>query len=77
VAEFMPLIYGNVARMLNHSCEPNVTTLEITVARAPVSKDEEETDPTPKVPRVGFFTMRDIQADEELCIDYSPGQGGC
>ena len=70
-----PTIYGNVARMLNHSCEPNVTTLEVTVTRDN-NTEEDETDAIPKVPRAGFFAIRDIQPNEELCIDYSPGRHG-
>mmetsp|Transcript_19225 Transcript_19225/g.31098 ORF Transcript_19225/g.31098 Transcript_19225/m.31098 type:complete len:433 (-) Transcript_19225:406-1704(-) len=70
-----PTIYGNVARMLNHSCEPNVTTLEVTVARDN-TVEEDDIDQIPRVPRAGFFASRDIQANEELCIDYSPGRHG-
>ena len=70
-----PTMYGNVARMLNHSCEPNVTTLEVTVARDSTAEDD-EADAIPRVPRVGFFAIRDIEANEELCIDYSPGRHG-
>lgn len=61
--------------MLNHSCEPNVTTLEVTVARDNTA-DEDDNDTIPRVPRVGFFAKRDIEANEELCIDYSPGRQG-
>ena len=70
-----PTIYVNVARMLNHSCEPNVTTLEVTVSRDNTA-GEDETDAIPRVPRVGFFASRDIQVGEEMCIDYSPGRHG-
>lgn len=58
--------------MLNHSCDPNVTTLEVTVTR----DNNAEADAIPRVPRVGFFAIRDVEANEELCIDYSPGRHG-
>ena len=31
-------------------------------------------DKIPKVPRLVLFAKRDIDAEEELCIDYSPGR---
>ena len=65
---------GNVARMLNHNCEPNVTTLEVAVVRDPALSGDAAR--VPKLPRVGFFATRDIEANEELCIDYSPGRRG-
>eukprot|EP01138_Halocafeteria_seosinensis_P004665 gb/GECG01004771.1/.p1 GENE.gb/GECG01004771.1/~~gb/GECG01004771.1/.p1 ORF type:complete len:1590 (+),score=252.34 gb/GECG01004771.1/:1-4770(+) len=46
---------GNVARFINHSCEPNCRT-EVWH----VGKEE----------RVGIFAIRDIRAQEELCFDY-------
>jgi len=62
-----PTMYGNVARMLNHSCDPNVSTLHIIPVNIMGDK-------IPKVPRLVLFAKRDIDAEEELCIDYSPGR---
>lgn len=66
-----PTHYGNLGRCLNHNCVPNLTTCEIPVARAPGDGQS-----MPRVPRVGFFALRDISAGEELSIDYSPGRSG-
>ena len=62
-----PTMYGNVARMLNHSCDPNVSTLQVNTVNILGDK-------IPKVPRLVLFAKRDIDADEELCIDYLPGR---
>ena len=67
-----PTMYGNVARMLNHSCDPNVTTLEINLPKETNAMG----DGLPKVPRLVLFAKRDIKAEEEMCIDYSPGRTG-
>ncbi len=69
-----PTRYGNLARCLNHCCSPNLTTCEIPVARAPRALSDAPG--LPRVPRVGFFALRDISAGEELTIDYSPGRTG-
>jgi len=79
-----PTMYGNAARMLNHSCEPNVTTFEVNNAWGGERRGDEEeaaaarerTRRVPRVARVGFFASRDVAAGEELCIDYSPGKRG-
>ena len=71
-----PTLYGNAARMLNHSCEPNVTTLEVSMSREGTQKVGGDPSKLPRVARVGFFTLRDVAAGEELCIDYSPGRHG-
>lgn len=47
---------GNIARFVNHSCDPN-TSLII----GHIGSD---------LPRVGLFAMRDIHAGEEICFDY-------
>ena len=53
--------------MLNHSCDPNVSTLQVNTVNIMGDK-------IPKVPRLVLFAKRDIDAEEELCIDYSPGR---
>lgn len=54
---------GNMARFINHSCEPNCTTI-----RWVVSGED----------RIGIFALRDIVDGEEITIDYgwSPSQVG-
>uniref|UniRef100_A0A8D0BPX7 SET domain-containing protein n=1 Tax=Salvator merianae TaxID=96440 RepID=A0A8D0BPX7_SALMN len=48
--------YGNIGRFLNHSCQPNLTAVQVATGHA--------------VPGVAFFTTRDVQAGEELGFDY-------
>ncbi|KAK3276935.1 hypothetical protein CYMTET_15038 [Cymbomonas tetramitiformis] len=66
-----PTYYGNVGRMLNHSCTPNLTTVEL-----PMSGTQARAMSTavglPNLPRVGFFALRSISPGEELTIDYAP-----
>lgn len=50
---------GNVARFLNHSCRPNVRCVR---ARLGVES----------VLRVGLFAARQVEAGEELTLDYGP-----
>jgi SET domain-containing protein len=50
-----PTTHGNIARFINHSCEPNCVTRKWTVLG--------ETS-------VGIFALRDIHEDEELSFDY-------
>lgn len=47
--------YGNVARFFNHSCAPNVVPIR-------VFHDHQDL----RFPRIAFFAMRDIAADEEI-----------
>ena len=56
-------VKGNFARFINHSCEPNCTTIRWVVH----GED-----------RIGIFALRDIADDEEITIDYSwsPSQVG-
>ncbi|RWS03700.1 histone-lysine N-methyltransferase SUV39H1-like isoform X1, partial [Dinothrombium tinctorium] len=51
--------YGNIAHFVNHSCDPN---LEVFVAWI------ENQDP--RLPRITFFSRRQIKAGEELTFDY-------
>jgi len=51
--------YANIARFVNHSCEPNLSSHMV------VFDDKE------LVPRIGFFANRDIKAYEELTYDYN------
>ena len=44
---------GNLARFINHSCEPNCEIMEWMVEG---------------VPRVGFFALRDISVGEEITM---------
>lgn len=47
---------GNLARFMNHSCEPNCVTQKWTVNKAP---------------RVGLFALKDIPAGSELTFNYN------
>jgi euchromatic histone-lysine N-methyltransferase len=51
--------YGNIARFINHSCEPNLIPVKVYV-------DHQDL----KFPRIAFFAVRDIEANEELAFDY-------
>ena len=58
---------GNVARLINSSCDPNCET-------------QKWRDAATGEMRVGIFTVRDVAAGEELCYNYNfqqlYGQGG-
>lgn len=47
--------YGNVSRFFNHSCEPNVVPIR-------VYYDHQDL----RFPKIAFFAMRNIAADEEI-----------
>jgi SET domain-containing protein len=49
--------YGNWTRFINHSCNPNLHIQPIRIDR-----------PTP--PHLAFFTLREIQENEELSYSY-------
>eukprot|EP00899_Mesostigma_viride_P003242 jgi/Mesvir1/12919/Mv05938-RA.1 len=82
-----PTHMGNLGRLLNHSCTPNLCTFEVpTVSPSdlvltkrgrckqngvPSITDDDIWD---YLPRVSFFTLRDVEMGEELLIDYSPGR---
>jgi SET domain-containing protein len=62
--EFFPLcidamFYGNEARFINHSCDPNVQSFNLS------GKTESET-----FNNIGLFAIRDIKVGEELNLDY-------
>jgi len=50
---------GNVARFINHSCEPNLFVQPVRVENA--------------IPRVALFALHDIPGHAELTYDYSGG----
>lgn len=50
-----PTYSGNVARFMNHSCEPNCETRKWTILNEVC---------------VGIFAIKDIQENEELTFDY-------
>jgi SET domain-containing protein len=50
-----PTYYGNIARFINHSCDPNCVTRKWTVLNETA---------------IGIFARRDIMEDEELAFDY-------
>lgn len=74
-----PTKVGNVGRMFNHSCDPNLTTIEFPMA-VPAGEGGAGGGGArlqfPRVPRVCFFAARDVEAWEELTLDYSPGRAG-
>ncbi|CAF4820529.1 unnamed protein product [Rotaria socialis] len=49
--------YGNWTRFINHSCNPNLHIVPIRIDQ-----------PTP--PRLAFFTLREVQDNEELSYSY-------
>ncbi|KAL3317912.1 SET domain bifurcated [Cichlidogyrus casuarinus] len=55
---------GNLARYFNHSCNPNVFVQSVFTQ----TQD-------PRFPKISFFAMRNIEAGEELCWDYSYAVG--
>ncbi|XP_070495118.1 histone-lysine N-methyltransferase SUV39H1 [Chironomus tepperi] len=54
--------YGNLARLINHSCEPNCRIWPVTTCNHDAS-----------IYRMCIFSIRKIKAGEELTIDYSGG----
>jgi SET domain-containing protein len=50
-----PTFYGNIARFINHSCEPNCQTQKWNVLGEIM---------------VGIFALKDIKENEELTFDY-------
>lgn len=55
-----PTYIGNIARYINHSCEPNAVIV-------PVRFDS-------VVPHLGIFALCDIAPEEEITYDYSGGE---
>jgi len=53
-------LLGNHTRFFNHSCDPNIHHVPVYVDNASILR-----------PLLAFFTLRDIQAGEELCFNYS------
>ncbi|XP_076436857.1 uncharacterized protein LOC143276258 isoform X2 [Babylonia areolata] len=51
--------YGNVARFINHLCEPNLVPVKVFVEHQDL-----------RFPRICFFSSRNIKAYEELGFDY-------
>ncbi|VEN36415.1 unnamed protein product [Callosobruchus maculatus] len=51
--------YGNFARFINHSCSPNLHPVKVFI-------DHQDL----RFPRIAFFALKDIAADEELSFDY-------
>ncbi|KXJ69742.1 histone-lysine N-methyltransferase Su(var)3-9 isoform X1 [Aedes albopictus] len=51
--------YGNIARFINHSCDPNCGIWSVWVNCL-----------DPNLPRLAFFAKRKIEAGEELTINY-------
>lgn len=60
--------YGNVARFINHGCEPNLINYEVLVESLDC-----------QLAHIGFFAKRDIAPGEELAYDFRykllPGKG--
>ncbi|KAJ1958320.1 hypothetical protein EC988_000373 [Linderina pennispora] len=55
--------YGNISRFFNHSCDPNMAIWSVYIEHH-----------DPRLPRLVFFAIRDIEEDEELTLDYNPGE---
>ncbi|PAV66331.1 hypothetical protein WR25_16099 isoform A [Diploscapter pachys] len=51
-----PRYKGNIARFVNHSCDPNLQVVSVRIGRT--------------IPVVGLFAKRDISSNEELSYDY-------
>lgn len=50
---------GNVSRMINHSCDPNIGTWSVWINCLDLD-----------IPKICFFALRRIEAGEELSFDY-------
>uniref|UniRef100_A0A224Z0P7 Histone-lysine N-methyltransferase n=1 Tax=Rhipicephalus zambeziensis TaxID=60191 RepID=A0A224Z0P7_9ACAR len=57
--------YGNIAHFVNHSCEPNMAVCMVWINNLDL-----------RMPRLAFFTNRDICTHEELTVDYKMAPGG-
>ncbi|XP_075525833.1 histone-lysine N-methyltransferase SUV39H2-like isoform X4 [Dermacentor variabilis] len=57
--------YGNIAHFVNHSCEPNMAVCMVWINNLDL-----------RMPRLAFFTNRDICIHEELTVDYKMSCGG-
>ena len=55
-------IFANVARFMNHSCDPNLKVIKIDCGRP--------------YPLLGFFCYRNVAAGEELTWNYDNSGGG-
>lgn len=51
--------FGNAARFVSHSCEPNLVAYAVFIDNA-----------NPDFPRIALFAARDIRTSEELTFDY-------
>lgn len=51
--------YSNLARLINHSCEPNMFMVPVRIGSM--------------IPHAAFFACKDIKPGEELSYDYSGG----
>eukprot|EP01116_Phalansterium_solitarium_P003675 TRINITY_DN14499_c0_g1_i1.p1 TRINITY_DN14499_c0_g1~~TRINITY_DN14499_c0_g1_i1.p1 ORF type:complete len:409 (-),score=100.47 TRINITY_DN14499_c0_g1_i1:143-1369(-) len=51
---------GSVARFFNHSCDPNLINYQVFVNNRPDHR----------LPRICFFTLKDVKAGDELTFDY-------
>ncbi|XP_037582415.1 histone-lysine N-methyltransferase SUV39H2-like isoform X1 [Dermacentor silvarum] len=56
--------YGNIAHFVNHSCEPNMAVCMVWINNLDL-----------RMPRLAFFTNRDIYIHEELTVDYKMSCG--
>uniref|UniRef100_UPI00358DF966 probable ATP-dependent RNA helicase DDX20 isoform X3 n=1 Tax=Myxine glutinosa TaxID=7769 RepID=UPI00358DF966 len=52
--------YGNISHFVNHSCEPNLQVYNVFINNHDLG-----------LPRIAFFTTRDVRVGEELTFDYN------
>lgn len=57
-----PLIFGNIGRYINHSCDPNCNLVPIRINNT--------------IPKLCIFSKQDIEANQELTFDYGDGSLG-
>ncbi|XP_054288030.1 histone-lysine N-methyltransferase SETMAR-like [Macrosteles quadrilineatus] len=57
-----PTCVGNIGRYIKHSCQPNAAIVPVRID-SPIS-------------RLAVFSVRDIQAGEEITYDYASGGSG-
>ncbi|KAJ1815672.1 hypothetical protein LPJ75_002288, partial [Coemansia sp. RSA 2598] len=53
--------HGNVSHFFNHSCDPNMEIRQVFVEHR-----------DPRLHRLAFFAVRDIEPNDELTFDYNP-----